>query len=119
MERLAKLMEVNTAFPLRETILTVTLTVWRIVVGVSLVPAFATLYQRLTLPEAKRYEDAHQNADLHSDDSLENLKKEKEGVTVDTEAVDNSALHARQIADNKKGHFAGALYAVFSRESTY
>ena len=45
----------------------------------SLVPAFATLYQRLTLPEAKRYEDAHQTADLHGDDSLENLKKEKEG----------------------------------------
>ncbi|KAF8073324.1 inorganic phosphate transporter [Lyophyllum atratum] len=29
--------------------------VWRIVVGVSLVPAFATLYQRLTLPESTRF----------------------------------------------------------------
>ncbi|KZV84844.1 MFS general substrate transporter [Exidia glandulosa HHB12029] len=29
--------------------------VWRIIVGVSLIPAFATLYQRLTLPEATRY----------------------------------------------------------------
>lgn len=32
--------------------------VWRICVGLSLIPAFGTLYQRLTLPEAKRYEDA-------------------------------------------------------------
>jgi len=29
--------------------------VWRIVVGVSLIPAFGTLYQRLTLPESTRY----------------------------------------------------------------
>jgi len=29
--------------------------VWRIVIGLSLIPAFATLYQRLTLPESKRY----------------------------------------------------------------
>ncbi|KAG5638996.1 hypothetical protein H0H81_007904 [Sphagnurus paluster] len=29
--------------------------VWRIVVGVSLIPAFATLYQRLTLPESTRF----------------------------------------------------------------
>ncbi|KAF5311211.1 hypothetical protein D9611_013008 [Ephemerocybe angulata] len=30
--------------------------VWRIVVGLSLIPAFGTLYQRLTLGESKRYE---------------------------------------------------------------
>ncbi|KAG9311540.1 major facilitator superfamily domain-containing protein [Chiua virens] len=36
--------------------------VWRIVVGLALVPAFGTLYQRLTLPESKRYEEAqHMN----------------------------------------------------------
>ncbi|KAG6899275.1 hypothetical protein C0993_011706 [Termitomyces sp. T159_Od127] len=29
--------------------------VWRIVVGVSLIPAFGTLYQRLTLPESTRF----------------------------------------------------------------
>ncbi|KAI0322068.1 major facilitator superfamily domain-containing protein [Amylostereum chailletii] len=29
--------------------------VWRIAVGLSLIPAFATLYQRLTLPESKRF----------------------------------------------------------------
>jgi len=29
--------------------------VWRIIIGISLIPAFATLYQRLVLKEAKRY----------------------------------------------------------------
>ena len=29
--------------------------VWRIQIGVALVPAFATLYQRLTMPESKKY----------------------------------------------------------------
>ncbi|KAH0586684.1 hypothetical protein H2248_007899 [Termitomyces sp. 'cryptogamus'] len=29
--------------------------VWRIVIGVSLIPAFGTLYQRLTLPESNRF----------------------------------------------------------------
>ncbi|QRV81265.1 Sugar (and other) transporter [Ceratobasidium sp. AG-Ba] len=29
--------------------------VWRIIVGLSLIPAFGTLYQRLTLPESTRY----------------------------------------------------------------
>ncbi|KIY52149.1 MFS general substrate transporter [Fistulina hepatica ATCC 64428] len=28
---------------------------WRIIIGVSLVPAFSTLYQRLTMPESKRF----------------------------------------------------------------
>ena len=36
--------------------------VWRIVVGVSLIPAFGTLYQRLTMPESKRFE-ASKNLD--------------------------------------------------------
>jgi len=29
--------------------------VWRIVIGLALIPAFGTLYQRLTLPESKRF----------------------------------------------------------------
>ncbi|KAL0065410.1 hypothetical protein AAF712_007619 [Marasmius tenuissimus] len=36
--------------------------VWRIVVGLSLIPAFGTLYQRLTMPESKRFE-ASKNLD--------------------------------------------------------
>ncbi|KAL0576628.1 hypothetical protein V5O48_005358 [Marasmius crinis-equi] len=36
--------------------------VWRIVVGLSLIPAFGTLYQRLTMPESQRFE-ASKNLD--------------------------------------------------------
>ncbi|KZO96779.1 MFS general substrate transporter [Calocera viscosa TUFC12733] len=32
--------------------------VWRIIVGLALIPAFGTLYQRLTLPESVRYQRA-------------------------------------------------------------
>ena len=35
--------------------------VWRIVVGLSLIPAFGTLYQRLTLPESTRYVESKKN----------------------------------------------------------
>ena len=48
---------------------------WRICIGVSLVPAFGTLYQRLTLPESKRFKEAqNMNADIE-------IVKEKEVVT--------------------------------------
>ncbi|KAI0060474.1 MFS general substrate transporter [Artomyces pyxidatus] len=36
--------------------------VWRIVIGLSLVPAFGTLYQRLTLPESRRFLKSRQSA---------------------------------------------------------
>ncbi|ESK86257.1 inorganic phosphate transporter [Moniliophthora roreri MCA 2997] len=49
--------------------------VWRIIVGVSLVPAFATLYQRLTMPESRRFE-ASKNLD--QDQNLLELKKANE-----------------------------------------
>lgn len=54
---------------------------WRIIVGVSLVPAFGTLYQRLTLPESTRYQKSQ---GMETDDSdIENLKKKNEAdVTV-------------------------------------
>lgn len=45
---------------------------WRIVVGLSLIPAFGTLYQRLTLPEAKRFEAAQE-----LDEEDDELKREK------------------------------------------
>ncbi|KAH8101357.1 phosphate transporter [Phellopilus nigrolimitatus] len=47
--------------------------VWRIIIGLSLVPAFATLYQRLTLPEARRFE-AVRRLDA-GDDELARAKK--------------------------------------------
>lgn len=63
--------------------------VWRICVGLSLLPAFGTLYQRLTLPEAKRYEDAQRVA-LEQDPEL---KKTTQGVKVEEKASDNGSDH--------------------------
>jgi len=49
--------------------------VWRICIGVSLIPAFGTLYQRLTLPEAKRFKDAR--AASQEENDIEVLKEEE------------------------------------------
>ncbi|KAF9255564.1 MFS general substrate transporter [Marasmius fiardii PR-910] len=49
--------------------------IWRIVVGISLIPAFATLYQRLTMPESKRFEASK---DLEQEKNLMELKKANE-----------------------------------------
>ena len=48
--------------------------VWRILVGLSLIPAFGTLYQRLTLPESKRFKAAQQHAETEAE-SIDELKK--------------------------------------------
>lgn len=47
--------------------------VWRIIVGISLIPAFGTLYQRLTLPESRRFEAARKLDE--EDDELQKEKK--------------------------------------------
>lgn len=48
--------------------------VWRISVGLSLIPAFCTLYQRLTLPEARRYK-ASRELEAGSDDEIAREKR--------------------------------------------
>ncbi|TFK37800.1 phosphate transporter [Crucibulum laeve] len=57
--------------------------VWRIIIGLSLIPAFGTLYQRLTLPESTRF-IASQKINQHHEaggsgefamDDIEELKK--------------------------------------------
>lgn len=56
--------------------------VWRIVVGISLIPAFGTLYQRLTLGESTRYEESRK---LKSEeDEIRKVKK----VTIAKDAAD-------------------------------
>ncbi|KAK7033653.1 hypothetical protein VNI00_012653 [Paramarasmius palmivorus] len=74
--------------------------VWRIIVGVSLVPAFGTLYQRLTLPESTRFKRTRDE-----ETSLEDLKKknnsEEEG------SVDKSETKVEQESEKeteKKAH---------------
>ncbi|TFY68972.1 hypothetical protein EVJ58_g697 [Rhodofomes roseus] len=48
--------------------------VWRILVGLSLIPAFGTLYQRLTLPESNRFKASQKGAEAETD-SIDELKK--------------------------------------------
>ncbi|RXW14845.1 hypothetical protein EST38_g11007 [Candolleomyces aberdarensis] len=59
--------------------------VWRIVVGISLIPAFGTLYQRLTLGESTRYEESRK---LKSEeDELRKAKKASAAKDADIEEV--------------------------------
>jgi len=51
--------------------------VWRIVVGFSLIPAFGTLYQRLTLPESTRYKKSQGIREEEVVDEIE-LEKRKQ-----------------------------------------
>lgn len=115
--------------------------VWRIIVGVSLIPAFGTLYQRLTLPESTRYEKnrveqqdemdrlkklqngADQStASHHSDTTSMANEKEKGGIEVnDRQTVDNSDkdavldpnADAMEIA-RRKAHFKGP-FTIYRR----
>ncbi|KAH9915086.1 major facilitator superfamily domain-containing protein [Fomitopsis serialis] len=48
--------------------------VWRILVGLSLVPAFGTLYQRLTLPESRRFKASQKGVEAETE-SIDELKK--------------------------------------------
>lgn len=76
--------------------------VWRICVGLSLVPAFGTLYQRLTLPESKRYEEAqHANGDV---DYMKE-KNEKDVTTGVTPTASEDDMEESQI--KQKAHFKG------------
>lgn len=60
-------------------------------------PAFGTLYQRLTLPEAKRYEEAQR---LNGDAEDLPVKETKLTPSASEEDVDNDQL-------TKKAHFMG------------
>jgi len=73
--------------------------VWRICIGLSLVPAFGTLYQRLTLPESKRFKEA-QKTGADSDDLKET---DKELANSSSEDVDDET-HV-----TKKAHFSEFL----------
>jgi PHS family inorganic phosphate transporter-like MFS transporter len=60
--------------------------IWRLVIGLSLIPAFGTLYQRLTLPESRKFQLTREAASASGASSIsEREKGEKEGVK-DSEA---------------------------------
>lgn len=92
--------------------------VWRIVVGISLIPAFGTLYQRLTLGESTRYEDAQKAHSNHvtTKEDIEKLKaarideKKQPKAAVDVERAsleddsDEQSL-APEVLAKKPAHF--------------
>nr|CAI94747.1 phosphate transporter [Hebeloma cylindrosporum] len=116
--------------------------VWRIIVGISLVPAFGTLYQRLTLPESTRFLSAqklkhHDHANEAGDDieELKKAQKAEEDIKMDnipkgdkgeienkTRAVDSSSADTSDVDEatapvdvlvKKKAHFS-EFVAYFS-----
>lgn len=97
--------------------------VWRVIVGLSLIPAFGTLYQRLTLPESTRYISAQKIKDgdhaNEAADDIDELKKEKEPENAKTQnsaddagEVDNAAAPPELLV-KKKAHF-GDFITYFS-----
>ncbi|THH17380.1 hypothetical protein EW146_g3417 [Bondarzewia mesenterica] len=63
--------------------------VWRIVVGLSLIPAFGTLYQRLTLPESTRYLKSTE-AKNDEEGPIAELKKKADASTDVPEKPENA-----------------------------
>ena len=63
-------------------------------------PAFATLYQRLTLPESKRYEEAKR-----ADADNEYLKEKDAAFAEVTPAGSDDGVQETQLT--KKAHFSG------------
>jgi len=76
--------------------------VWRIIVGVSLVPAFATLYQRLVLPESQRYKKAR--GEMVEDATIE--KASPEDSSVDGKATETGSSSDVQEAPVERAHFS-------------
>ncbi|KAG2123088.1 major facilitator superfamily domain-containing protein [Suillus clintonianus] len=76
--------------------------VWRIVVGLSLIPAFGTLYQRLTLPESTRFKKS-QETELIEQDGLD---KEKMAVEAGVHSESKSSVDENPSEPApKKAHF--------------
>jgi len=90
---------------------------WRIVIGVSLVPAFGTLYQRLALPESRRYKAAQEAREL---DEIADLKaaQKKDGSVEKVDGLDSTQVLEVPVAPtehtekhhraDEKAHFGGA-----------
>ncbi|KAJ8594543.1 MFS inorganic phosphate transporter [Rhizopogon salebrosus TDB-379] len=81
--------------------------VWRIIIGLSLIPAFGTLYQRLTLPESTRYKESRK-AELIDQGEL---KKEKDMVESGVRAAgsEGSVVEELPMHAVKKAHFREVL----------
>jgi len=89
-------------------------TVWRIVVGLALVPAFGTLYQRLKLKESKRFLASKSNSETsligdqerkNTGKNFEEARNVEEGNTVET-AGPKGAIKKKQ------AHFLGRSFCL-------
>jgi MFS transporter, PHS family, inorganic phosphate transporter len=86
--------------------------VWRIVVGLSLIPAFGTLYQRLTLPESTRFEDSKRLQDTENIEDLKNAQKNADGISTPSATSQN----APEVIVKKKAHITGASHVFLCQE---
>lgn len=90
---------------------------WRIVVGVALVPAFATLYHRLVLPEATRYNKSrnlgHDSVATPEDD-IEKKKAELSDSNSESTNPKTEAIAPKQLVQKKKAHFRE--FAIYMSE---
>ncbi|KAG9091436.1 hypothetical protein FRC06_000573, partial [Ceratobasidium sp. 370] len=83
---------------------------WRIIVGLSLVPAFGTLYQRITLPESDRFNKTRSpEIDEAQREGAENKQKEAQvnNEVRSRSSSDNSSVppaHAEIAEVKKKAH---------------
>ena len=92
------------------------LTVWRIVIGLSLIPAFGTLYQRLTLPESRRFQAARQLDEEDpialekrlAQEKIDAAKAEERSVSEDSSDAKGNKLNERPPAINVNNVGPGA-----------
>jgi len=82
--------------------------VWRIVVGFSLIPAFGTLYARLTLPESTRFKKSQGNREEEAVDEIELEKRkqaeESEATESGEEVPKRTPAPKQTIAPPRKSH---------------
>ena len=96
---------------------------WRIVVGISLIPAVATLYQRLTLPEALRFEKAAAGVPIEDEESLNKMESKSRVSANSSEAdkagktgFDGEQVHAaggsrgKSVLAQKREHWRGTSF---------
>jgi len=92
--------------------------IWRVMVGLSLVPAFGTLYQRLTLPESRKFEltkahgnDSEVEQEKVQDHDLEKAKDADSDRSPNVKPVDNDPKH--HVVAVKREHYQ-EFFAYFS-----
>ncbi|OJA20253.1 hypothetical protein AZE42_02695 [Rhizopogon vesiculosus] len=94
--------------------------VWRIVIGLSLIPAFGTLYQRLTLPESTRFKNSQGEGDeeekVIQDLQNDQGKSAEDGAEETKRAGEIEGRKVKQSESatiHRKAHFKGMEWRHF------